>query len=429
MQLMADHNSRRVLIILMLVALAARVAVIPFVMADTLDPKREFWSFGCEEGRIGRALASGEGFSSPLPARTGPTAWSAPVYPVLIAITFKLFGIFSLASAWVLLVLSALFGALTCIPVYFLAHRISERAGFWAACVWALHPYSISVSNALIWGYCLDALLLSLLLCYTIRLEEESSLLKWSGYGILWGFASLDSPAVLAVLPFLIGWLAWRRQRSGRAWRFSTVVAMLLLVFTVSPWFVRNYVTFGRFIPFRDNFWLVFWQSNTGDLSNIYAKWANPPDNPAELAKFVRLGEIGYMQEKRALALERLRQHPGEFLHATFKRVVYTWTGYWSLDSAHRKAMSEPMEIPNIGFCTLLTALMLAGIRRAWHLRWEAAAPLALVLLTFPVLFYITHLSFDYRHPIDPVASVFIGVLFAGWHSADSAAFSGKCIR
>ncbi len=41
------------------------------------------FSFGWEMGRIGRALAQGQGFSNPFNETTGPTAWEPPLYPFL----------------------------------------------------------------------------------------------------------------------------------------------------------------------------------------------------------------------------------------------------------------------------------------------------------------------------------------------------------
>ena len=412
----AGARSARTILILILLALAVRIAVIPFLIEDQLDPARDHWAFGCEEGRIARSLATGAGFSSPLFSRTGPTAWTTPLYPALLAGVFRIFGIFSRASAWAILILNALFAALTCIPVYFLARRFfGPAAAFWAGLLWALHPYSIFVSTSFIWGYCLDALVLALLLWYTVVLEEEAGLAHWLGYGFLWGLAALSNAVLLSTLPFLLGWLARRRHRRGLAWRFSTVAALLMLALTVAPWFARNYSSFGRFVPFRNTFWLVFWQGNTGDPSDLYPDWTNPAHNDTELEKYNRLGELGFMQEKRAASLAYLRQHPGLFLRVTLKRVIFTWSGYWSFDRDYLKM--EPMELPNIGFCTALTALMLAGIRRACRLSREAVLPFALVLLSYPVVYYFTHPGIDYRHPIDPVAAVFIGVLIAGWRT------------
>ncbi len=78
-------------------------------------------------GRIGRSLALGQGFSNPFNAATGPTAWEPPLYPFLIAGVFRLFGIYTHASAIVLLGLNSLFSALTCIPIFRIAKRSFRR--------------------------------------------------------------------------------------------------------------------------------------------------------------------------------------------------------------------------------------------------------------------------------------------------------------
>ena len=86
------------------------------------------FGFGWEMGRIGASLASGHGFSNPFGPTTGPTAWEPPLYPYLTAGVFLVFGIYSKASAFVLLTLNSVFSALTCIPIFLIARRIfSER--------------------------------------------------------------------------------------------------------------------------------------------------------------------------------------------------------------------------------------------------------------------------------------------------------------
>src|SRR5438309_6823149 len=76
------------------------------------------FGFGWEMGRIGEAMASGQGFSNPFHGITGPTAWEPPLYPFLIAGVFKIFGIYSHASSFVLLAINSFFSALTCVPTF-----------------------------------------------------------------------------------------------------------------------------------------------------------------------------------------------------------------------------------------------------------------------------------------------------------------------
>ena len=64
---------------------------------------------------------------------TGPTAWEPPLYPFLIASVFRMFGIYSRASALVLLSLNSIFSALTCIPIFLIAKRcFDEKVAVWS---------------------------------------------------------------------------------------------------------------------------------------------------------------------------------------------------------------------------------------------------------------------------------------------------------
>src|SRR5579863_4651973 len=95
------------------------------------------FGFGFEMGRIGAAIAAGRGFSNPFGPPTGPTAWEPPLYPYLTAGVFHLFGIYSHASAFVLLAINSVFSSLTCIPIFLVARRIfSERVAVGSAWAW-----------------------------------------------------------------------------------------------------------------------------------------------------------------------------------------------------------------------------------------------------------------------------------------------------
>src|SRR5258707_13711165 len=88
---------------MVLVALAIRLVVMGFLYSEQLDPERDHWRFSYENGRLARSIAEGRGFSSPLFEDTGVSAWLTPVYPYFTASVFKVFGIYSTASAFVLL--------------------------------------------------------------------------------------------------------------------------------------------------------------------------------------------------------------------------------------------------------------------------------------------------------------------------------------
>ena len=113
--------SRWLLPIIILVAFTIRLVVVCFTYRDLPDADKYYEQFGWEMGWIARALASGHGFSSPYYPISGPTAIESPLYPALLAVVFKLFGIYSLTSGFIILSINSLLSALTCIPIYFSA--------------------------------------------------------------------------------------------------------------------------------------------------------------------------------------------------------------------------------------------------------------------------------------------------------------------
>jgi hypothetical protein len=66
-----------------------------------------------------------------------------------------------------------------------------------------------------------------------------------------------------------------------------------------------------------------------------------------------------------------------------------------------------------VGNC-LFPLLSLMGALLAYRQRNEFAVPLASVMLFFPLVFYITHTSSRYRHPMDPIMLV-LGVYAIGY--------------
>src|SRR5262245_10467165 len=90
-------------ILVALTALVLRLVTMTAEHTYQIKPGQENYSLGWETGKIAYSIATGQGFSSPFQENTGPTAWVAPLYPYLVAGVFKILGIYSPSSIWVLL--------------------------------------------------------------------------------------------------------------------------------------------------------------------------------------------------------------------------------------------------------------------------------------------------------------------------------------
>jgi 4-amino-4-deoxy-L-arabinose transferase-like glycosyltransferase len=326
----------------------------------------------------------------------------SPVYPYIVAAVFRVFGIYTTASAVVLLSLNALTSALTCIPIFFIARRtLGERAAKWSGWGWVFFPYAVYFPVERIWETWLATLLLSLLFLFALHLENRSEARPWLGFGMLSGLAALTSPAIVSVLPFLGGWICYRLHRRRRAWFRPAAFAALAFILFVSPWFIRNYLTFHRFIPFRDNMGMVLRLGTKGATTHWAPYDLGPWHSDAEWEQFQRLGELGYMEKEQKQAVEFIGGHPSWYAWTSLRRMVYMWTGFWSFDRVY--LAQEPLDPPNIILSTIFTALALIGLWRAFRFEPAIAVLYALVLISFPVVYYVTSPEVYYRRPIDPL--------------------------
>src|SRR5882724_12287598 len=154
---------------LVVISFALRLGYVVIAHTYRFKAMGDNFSFGFEMGRIGRSLATGGGFDNPFNGYTGPTAWEPPLYPLLIAAVFKLFGIYSQASAFILLTINCIFSALTCIPIFLIAKRcFSERVAVWSAWTWALLPSIMYWCTRWVWETSLATLLLAAIFWLTL---------------------------------------------------------------------------------------------------------------------------------------------------------------------------------------------------------------------------------------------------------------------
>ena len=87
---------------MVLIAFVVRVGWIAIAHTYRVRTTDSNFGFGWEVGRIAYSLANGMGFSSPFGGNTGPSAWTAPVYPWIASLAFRAFGSYSRASAFAL---------------------------------------------------------------------------------------------------------------------------------------------------------------------------------------------------------------------------------------------------------------------------------------------------------------------------------------
>jgi len=366
-------------------------------------------------GRIGHAIATGRGFADPFGPATGPTAWEPPLYPYLIATVFKLFGAYTHASAFILLTINSVFSALTCIPIFLIARKsFSEKVAVWSAWAWALLPTVMYWSTRWVWETSLAALLLAVIFWLALKLEKLNGLTPWIGFGLLWGVAALTNTSLISFLPASGLWVWYRRWKAGEPSLAGVALASVFFVATISPWCVRNYEAFGKFIFIRSNFGAELRLGNGPGADGTWMSYLHPTQNSLALQQYEQMGEIAYVAERKREAMDFIRADYGRFAWISFKRFVYYWAG--------RPRSSETSALVDNSAFLASSILAFWGLGRALRRRQPGAWLFFWLMACYPAIYYFVYPHSRYRHPIEPIMAILIAYVIseAGTKHADN---------
>ena len=380
-----------------------------------------------ETGNIARSLALGHGFSDLFRQGTGPTAWLTPVYPLLLAGIFRIFGIFTAASFTVAVALNIVFSTAVCIPIFYASRKITGvGVGATAAWLWAIFPNAIMIPFEWIWDTCLTTLLAALILCSTLGLAESRRVRDWCLYGLLWGAALMTNPALASLLPFLLGWAAYHASPHWRQRASLVALAALLAVLCCVPWTVRNYAAFHRFVPLRSNFPFQLWLAHNR-VWDPRAPWNARVSAYEQDARYKRLGENAFMEEKWNDALAFIRTHPALEVELFADRFVAFWIG---LDHpVQRFAQSDSLSGRMLLIVNFLVTLgTLAGLVAVWAKYRRYASLLSAFPVVFPWVYYLTQPYLRHRQPIDPALMLLTAIALhcAAWWCRNRFGHSGS---
>jgi len=402
-------SSRHSVLFIVLVALLLRLAVITIGHTYRITPRRDHFQFGWEMGRLARSIATGQGFSSPTDLPSGPSAWAPPVYPYILAGIFKLFGVYSSLSAWMILTFNSVFAALTCLTLYHIALETYgpgvARATAWA---WAVFPYVLYWPTRVVWETSFTTFLLSLALLITLRMgKQEPGLFQWMLFGLLWGLIVLTNTAVVSMMPFCLLWVLYSSPRRPRLLA-GIALCLIMSTLVVTPWLARNYRTFGRFSFVRDNLPLELYEANNDRSTGLWVRSEHPGNDPEAMRHFQELGEVQFMEEKKREVRQFIRDNPGTFVSFTLERAAYFWIAppQTAIVGGYDLGISR-----HVNFF-LGAAFAFAGLWLTLRNRKRGGFLFACFLLIYPLPYYLVNPFPRYKHPIEPVMMLLIVYLF-----------------
>jgi 4-amino-4-deoxy-L-arabinose transferase-like glycosyltransferase len=403
------------------IALVLRVGWIVLGHTYKFKPTDDNFGFGFEMGRIAASVASGHGFSNPFGPATGPTAWEPPLYPYLTAGVFVMLGIYSKASAFVLLVLNSIFSALTCIPIFRIAQRMfSEKVAVGSAWAWALLPNVMFWCTRYVWETSLSALLVAAIFWLTLTLEEREGLWPWVEFGVLWGISALNSPTLLSFLPAAGLWAWHRRIKAGKKSLPGILFASVIFVACITPWLVRNYRVLGKFIFIRDNFGAELRLGNGPGADGTLMIYLDPMHDLYAMRQFQAMGELSYIAMRKEQAVAYIKADSARFAGLCVRRFICYWAG------PPKATVPEWLGPAKNSLFLASSVLALWGLGRALRQRRRGAWLLLWLMLLYPAVYYGVYSILRYRHPIEPLITILCVFVLTEAGRKSTAAFPSQ---
>lgn len=254
--------------ILGLLALALLLRLFALLLAWDTDPTGDPQNYL----RLAHNLLAGEGLGlprSPIGLEPGPTALFPPVLPLLLAAV----GLVAPLNAATLTILNALVDCVAAWLLIRLARLLdAPQIGLPAALAYLLWP-SIALMSPLAYK---EGLVIALLLGTVVCLFEQAARpgLRWAiASGLAAGALLMTQPALATLLPILF--LAGARQfQNWRRWVLVSAVAGAMALLVMLPWWIRNALIFGQFIPLTTSGGLALWE---GAQPGGGVVWQPPP--------------------------------------------------------------------------------------------------------------------------------------------------------
>jgi len=347
---------------------------------------------------IANSLVSGEGF---IDADGKPTIFRGPIYPFFLAGIFLLFG----ETHILVFILQSLMTCLSGYIIFLIARRIFDEKTALLSLALIVFYLPFTIYEHFIY---LDIMLtLFLVIVYYLLFLSAGSLKPGEAVlvGVVTGIASLLK-SVLLLLPPLYGiYLLISKGISKKTVTFS-ILYVVVAYLVVSPWTLRNYSQFHRFIPVNIGLGFVLWPGNDLSADGNWVGLRYPP--MWEVVKDQKT-QIEVDEVLIEDALRNIKEHPLQIMGLWPKKFRRFWMGKfwgeWDSTEFGELADSKPLLIKSWAFFeTLIFLFFLLGVIFYWR-----RLPIFLLICGYFSVVHVLMLGlYRYRMPLIPLEMMLV---------------------
>ena len=305
---------------LVLIAAALAVAIIMRMFALLLANHVTHYGDPLNYLHLAQAVASGQGLSLVNSAGVlTPTGQFPPALPLLLGAVAS----FVALTPLTLVIVNTVIDVTAALLLARLATQLGRPdLGLPVALAYLVWP-SIAFMAPLAYK---EGLIIALMLATIVALLEQSRRpgFRWAALsGLAGGALVLTQPGLAPLLP-LIFLVFLRRFGTASRWLAVSACAAVAAVAVMLPWWVRNAILFGQFVPFTNSGGLALWVGAQLDGGMV---WRRPP------SEWGRAGEIEASRMAAAEAWRIISANPaGYVLRCLAKFPASFLNSNWAID-------------------------------------------------------------------------------------------------
>jgi 4-amino-4-deoxy-L-arabinose transferase-like glycosyltransferase len=324
---------------------------------------------------------------------SGYLAYRMPVFPILLAVIYRLLGSSPHVAQPFILVLSGL----TSVLIYFLGKLVFDaRVGLLAGILAALDIGLIFYSKFLL----TETLFVFLIVCSALSIEQLRRNPSWQGAiitGSFLGLSTLTRANFSILLPFFVGFIIYYSRPNPRIARRNVPIIILLVGALWFSWISRNFIELNALIPFTSqagNAYFPIYNDEAASQRNAYlfGLWTDVriPENIQDL------DEVNKDKELSELAFTWIYENPIKALRIALFQPFHFW---------------QPDVYGDISYLLLMMAGIIGFIRSCCKDRPSVILwALMIFALTFSTIFTIGIPRF--RVALDPFIDILAALAF-----------------
>ena len=382
-----------ILIFLLLAAFCIRLA---WVLAFQTPPGPDAASYDA----LGWRLATGQGY---VENDGSPTAYWPVGYPAWLAAIYLVWGHSWLAAG----VMNAVLGTVVVLLTYWLARQIlSTRQAVLAAAIIAFLPSYVVAYTSNLRNETFYAVFVLLTLIATIHAVRKPTWRTAIMLGVVIGLGVYVRPTLL-LFPCVFGVLLL--VNSGLTLKkaiFLTTLTVCVIIVTISPWTVRNYLAMDDFVLTATNGGITFYVGNGPGATGKHRR--------VDMSVFSDRSEMTVYREGFRKGVENIVRDPRAWASILPIKVWYLWRSDISsmapyiLPERHQLYLGW-LRVLGQSYYTAIILIALVGLGTNSPLRyWQQPATLLLILtLAYWTLFHMMfHGQGRFHMPMVPVIVV-----------------------